>query len=104
MELPEPDLTIFLHMHYKAIADLRGNRKFLDANEKSETHLKEAEKSYLNLVGRFGWKYIKCLKTEDYTSKSDIRTEKDINDELFALVKAILRDGKNPTRRMTRFF
>ena len=49
--LPDPDLKILLHMPYEYSNILKKNRKEKpDQHEKSESHLKNAEKSYLEIA------------------------------------------------------
>lgn len=103
MELPEPDIVIFLHMPYQASADLKNNRGFLDDHEKEDKHLIDAEKSYLKLVRKFGWKYIKCTKKGKYTSKKDIKTPEKISDEIYEIIKEELKTESKDRKKMTRF-
>lgn len=104
LELPKPNLTIFLHMPYKAIIDLRENREFLDDNEKSEEHLKDAEKSYLNLVEKLGWIYIFCSKIEEYKNKEDLKKPEDINAEIYKIViEELKKETSIKRKRMTRY-
>ena len=82
LELPRPDLTIFLHMPYKYSLILKGGREeALDEHEKSETHLINAEKAYLELSELYGFDVIECVKD------GNIRSIDDINDELVLKLK-----------------
>lgn len=61
MELPKPDITIFLHMPYIVANELKKNREeSLDEHEKDKNHLIMAEKSYLELAERYKFKIIEC--------------------------------------------
>ena len=76
LELPKPDVTIFLHMPYEYSLELKKNRKNLDEHEKSEFHLRHAEACYLELMELYNWEYINCI------SDGSIRSVEDINDEI----------------------
>ena len=80
LNLPKPDLTIFLHMPYEYALKLKKNRLSLDEHEKSETHLKNAEKTYLELKDLYNFKYISCIKD------NEIRKIEDINEEILEII------------------
>ena len=80
LDLPKPDMTIFLHMPYEYSLKLKSNRENLDEHEKSESHLKHAEECYLELRGLYNWNYVNCIKD------NNIRTIEDINEEILNLV------------------
>lgn len=84
--LPKPDETILLHMPYSFACELKKNRNndTLDDHEKDVEHLKNAEKSYLELKDKYNFKYINCTKN------NGIRTIIDINDELYNYVINLL--------------
>ncbi len=103
MELPEPDVVIFLHMPYQASLELKSNRGFLDDLEKEDKHLIDAEKSYLKLVKKFGWKYIRCTKKGKYSSKKDIKSPEKISDEIYEVIKEELNHETKERKIMTRF-
>ena len=64
--LPKPDITIFLHMPYKAALKLRENRvdEKADQHENNPDHLKNAEKTYLELAKRYNFSTIKCAEKD----------------------------------------
>lgn len=80
LELPKPDMTIFLHMPFEYSKKLKANRNSLDEHEKSEEHLKHAESCYLELMQLYNWSYVNCIKN------NEIRNIEDINDEILNLV------------------
>lgn len=80
LNLPKPDLTIFLHMPYEYALKLKKNRLSLDEHEKSEIHLKNAEKTYLELKDLYNFKYISCIKN------NEIRKIEDINEEILEII------------------
>ena len=95
-ELPKPDITIFLHVPYKFAKELKKNRKNLDIHEKSEKHLINAEKSYLELSEIYNWNYIECIRD------NKLRTIEDISDEIYNIVTRSneLNDGKKLVKKI----
>ena len=62
LELPRPDLTIFLYVPYKKVAELRsGRREQPDQHESNPIHIRNAEKAYLELVELHNYKKIDCV-------------------------------------------
>lgn len=80
LKLPKPDLTIFLHVPFENTLELRKNREFVDEHEKSEEHLKNAEKAYIELSELYHWKKIECIKD------GKLRTIEDINEEILDII------------------
>ena len=85
LELPKPDMTIFLHMPFEYSKELRKNRISLDEHEKSEEHLKHAEACYLELRELYNWEYINCIRD------NKIKSIEEINKEILDIV---LKDEK----------
>lgn len=81
LKLPRPDLVIFLHMPEEYAFKLKTNRNDLDGHEVSRTHLKNAEKTYLELAKMYGFKKVSCVKNDE------IRTIDDISKEVIKIVK-----------------
>ncbi len=91
LELPEPDLVIFLDMPVKYARELMANRpNKIDNSSTKDIH--EADEDYLNrsydnavsVAERFGWHRISCVRD------GSIRTIEDISQEIFELFKTIL--------------
>ena len=82
--LPKPDKTIFLHVPYSYAFELKKNRISLDEHEKSEEHLKNSEKAYLELASYYNWININCIKDKT------IRTIEDINEEIMKHIEEYL--------------
>ena len=80
LKLPKPDITIFLHVPFENTIELRKNREFIDEHEKSEEHLKNAEKAYVELSELYHWDKIECIRN------GKLRTIEDINDEVYSVV------------------
>ena len=70
-------------MPYKYSLELLKNRDESDQNE-NEEHLKNAEKTYLELARVYNFKIIECV------SGNKIRLIENINDELFSYLTKIL--------------
>lgn len=85
LKLPVPDKTIFLHMPYEYSKELMKNREYLDDNEKEETHLKNAEKAYIELQELYNWNKIECVKD------GRIKTKEEINDEIIEILNDYLK-------------
>ena len=83
LQLPKPDITIFLHVPYEKTLELMKNRDYLDEQEKSEDHLKNAEKAYIELSELYNWKRIECIKN------GELRSIEDINEEILEMIKEI---------------
>lgn len=84
--LPVPDKVFFLDVtpqyNEKLMADR--NNKFTgdsskDIHERDASHLRDSYKNALELVERFGWQRIVCIKNDT------LRSIKDINSEIFRL-------------------
>lgn len=80
LELPRPDIAIFLHMPTDKTKDLLGNREVLDGHEKDISYLYNAERSYLELSDKYNFTKIEC------TTGNDIRSIEGINGELLGII------------------
>ncbi len=82
LELPRPDVAIFLHMPTEKAKSLKeGRPEALDAHEKDVNHLIHAENSYIELAQKYNFKTIECA------NEDKIRTIEDINEDVYAYVK-----------------
>ena len=86
LDLPKPDMTIFLHMPFEYSKILKKNRTALDIHEKSDEHLKNAEKAYLELADIYSWNTIECVKD------NTIRTIEDISEEALSNVHELSKE------------
>lgn len=83
LELPKPDLTIFLYVPYKKVAELRsGRREAADQHESSPMHIRNAEHAYLELVDLHGYKKIDCVD-----KKGKLRDIEEIQEEIYKIVE-----------------
>ncbi len=102
-ELPRPDKVIFLHMPFEAARELRKDRAFTDGNESNEEHLRNAERTYVEIAKLYNWDYINCIKTDEFRTKEDIKSIEEINNEIKELVNNLLNKETNNSKNMTRF-
>lgn len=87
LELPKPDIRIFLHMPFEQATELRkkrSNAEELDQLEKDAEHLKHAEKAYLEIADLYQFQIIQCNK------ENDIKNIPEIHEEVYAYVKEAL--------------
>ena len=91
LDLPKPDLVIFLDMPVKYAKQLMENRRNkINDSEVKDIHEGDADhltKSYNNAVGvaeKYGWHKISCVKD------GEIRTIEDISKEILEVCKSIL--------------
>ncbi len=83
LELERPFLTIFLHMPYQKVCELkRGRVEPSDQHEASPIHLRNAEKAYLELAEMHHYETIKCVD-----KKGNLRNILDIHEEVYNLIK-----------------
>lgn len=82
LELPKPDIAIFLHMPALKAVELKVHRKeAADQHESSLEHLSHAENAYIEISIAYSWKTIECVKDDK------IRTIEDISNEVFDYIK-----------------
>ena len=91
LNLPKPDLTIFLDMPVpfaKKLMEKRLNKidnsSTLDIHEKDETYLKHSYDNAHYVADKFGWYKISCVKD------NNVRSIEDIANEIFETVIKIL--------------
>ena len=86
LELPKPDIAIFLHMPYEQAMILKKDRiESADQHEQSEEHLKHAEKAYIELAQTYKWKTIECV------NEGNIKSKEDISNEVYDYVMSMLK-------------
>lgn len=76
LELPKPDIKVFLYMPYIYTKKLQDNREELDEHELSKDNIINAEKAYLELALYDNFIKIDCVKDDM------IRNVDEINEEL----------------------
>ena len=86
LDLPKPDLRLFLYMPYEYSIKLRNNRSEKpDQHEIDSEHLKHAERAYLELENIYDFERINCV------NNGIIKTPEEISSEVYAKVKKIIR-------------
>ena len=85
LNLPKPDIKIFLHLPYEYSKNLSKNRKELDQHETSEENMINAEMAYTEMAKLYNFIEINCIKDHN------IRSIEDISDEIYANVKKCLK-------------
>ncbi len=76
LQLPKPDITIFLHMPAKVAKVLQQTRKEKpDQHEMDEQFLERSENTYLNLCYRHNYIKVSCVNENGLRSIEDIHQE-----------------------------
>ena len=75
LELPRPDIKIFLHMPYEFSVKLQSNREELDEHELSEDNIRNAENAYIELADLYDFIKIECVKNNELQSINVIGEE-----------------------------
>ena len=84
LELPRPDLVIFLYLPYSYGEEIKKNRaEKLDEAEKSQTHQIKSERTYLELTELYGFEKIDCFKN------GTVKTREEINKEVISHIKKL---------------
>ena len=82
LELPKPDIVLFLYMPYQYTIELRNKRaEAADGAEKDVEHLKNAEATYSLMAKKYNYNIIHCVKDDM------IRTIEDISNDVYSIVK-----------------
>lgn len=85
LNLPKPDIRLFLHMPFECSLELKKNRiEELDQNERDRNHLLNAEKAYLEVAEKYNFFTIECNEMKR------IKSIEEINDEIYTQVKKCL--------------
>lgn len=75
LDLPRPDIKLFLHMPYTYSKELQKNRQELDELEKSKENMINAENAYLEMVELYNFTKIECIDNEGLKSIEEIHEE-----------------------------
>ena len=76
LELPDPDIKLFLHMPYECSVILKqGRTEVADQNEADENHLRNAEKAYIEMAELYGFETIKCGEGSTPKTRDEIEAE-----------------------------
>ena len=86
LELPRPDITIFLYMPYQKVVELKkGRPEGDDQHEASPLHLRNAEHAYLELAELHDYKKIDCVD-----KKGKLRDIEQIHEDIYQVVCEVL--------------
>lgn len=87
LELPKPDIALFLHMPSEFAKQLKQSRDEVpDQLESDEDYLQKAENAYIELASVYKWKTIECVENDQ------IKTIEEIGKEV---LQAVLEDEKS---------
>ena len=87
LELPKPDIALFLHMPSEFAKQLKQSRDEVpDQLESDEDYLNKAENAYIELASVYKWKTIECVENDQ------IKTIEEIGKEV---LQAVLEDEKS---------
>lgn len=76
LDLPQPDIKVFLHVPYEVAAELKkGRQEALDENEKNQEHLIHAEEAYVEVANKYDFYTIECAKNNQMLSIDEIHEE-----------------------------
>jgi len=83
LELPRPDLVLFLHVPYEYACELKKNRKELpDQAESSKEYLEQSEKTYLESVELYDFIKINCINPND-----KLKSIEQISEDVYETIK-----------------
>ncbi len=88
LQLPRPDLNIFLDMPPEVSAKLRMERGREDIHESDAIYMEKSYNAYKEIARRFGWKVIQC------SNNSAPRSANEIHEEIFRAVEELLLGRK----------
>ena len=88
LDIKNKDLQLVVNLQKYIVIEpgMLKNRKDLDIHEKSDEHLKNAEKAYLELADIYSWNTIECVKD------NTIRTIEDISEEVLSNVHELSKE------------
>lgn len=83
--IPRPHMTIFLYMPGEYAKVLKqGREEGMDAHERDENHLQNAENAYIELAKIYNWEQVNCV--ED----GNILTPDEIHEKVYKKVRKLL--------------
>lgn len=73
LELPKPDITLFLYVPHEISYELKKDREEkMDQNERDEEYIKQTEKVFLELAQKYHFITIECTSNNKIKSKEEI--------------------------------
>ena len=96
LELPRPDMTVFLHMptdHAMKLHEGKGVKR--DGHESNPDHLRRAEETFIYLSGKYEWITLSCVREGEVRSIDDIHEEvyREVMDSIHEKVYREVMDG-----------
>lgn len=92
LELPKPDVAIFLHMPTSKVEELKKDREeALDQHEHDSMYLKNAEQSYMELSEIYNFSKIDCVKD------NQIRKIEEIQNDILDILSKVIDTNKKIT-------
>lgn len=86
LQLPKPDIAIFLHMPIHYVNELKQNRELLDLHEINGEYLNRSERAYLELADLYHFHIIEC-------AKDSLRTIESIHEEIMNYIEPLLKEN-----------
>ena len=88
LNLPKPDIGVFLHMPFECSLELKKNREEeLDQNELDKNHLINAENAYKEVAKKYNFYTIEC------NEGTRIKTIEEINEDLYNHIINKIKDN-----------
>ena len=92
LELPEPDLVIYLDLPMEISARLLRQRQeathtTADIHEQDEDYLRQCRENAREIVRQLGWRRIDC------SQEGALRTPEDIHEEIWTLVRQLIGEA-----------
>ena len=92
LELPLPDIKIFIHMPFEATCILKNDRaESLDQNEESDKHLKDSIRAYIEIAEKYDFKVIEAIRNNnDKITRENIKSIDEISEEIRNIINNLL--------------
>lgn len=84
LQLPRPDLTIFLDMPPEIAAMLRRVRGREDIHESDAAYMMKSYRAYKEIAQKFGWRVVNC------EANNFAKSVVDIHEEIFSMVEEMI--------------
>lgn len=76
LELPKPDIAVFLHLPYEHSLQLKsGREEKLDQLERDENNMRNAEQAYIEIADMYHFKTIECFDGDEIRTIDDIHVD-----------------------------
>ena len=90
LNIPEPDLVIFLHASFELARELKEKRKVNDGikndiHERDLEFMKNVSDTSISIADKFNWSFVECIEDNKF------RSIEDIHEDVYKLVKKIIK-------------